>query len=86
MVSILLFQGSIGLEVCEKYIYWKEDSLSSRILKIKNIPEPKPSSIKPTHLNSSNKLVQMQLTELLLENNTFFPHTMKSNQLLNLNL
>lgn len=62
MVSILLFQGSIGLEVCEKYIYWREDSLSSRILKIKNIPEPKPS-----HLNSSNKLEQMQLTELLLE-------------------
>lgn len=71
--SILLFQGSIGLEVCEKCIYWKEDSICSSILKIKNSLEPKPSQVEPylPYLKFGSKLVQMESTELQ-ENNTSY--------------
>lgn len=91
LASILLFQGSIGLEVCES-IYWREDLICSRILKIKNILETKPLQVEPNLpcLNSNSKLVLMGSTELLQEyKNTSIPFTIKSNitnWLLNLNL
>lgn len=56
-----------------KFIYWKEDSICSSILKIKNILEPKPSQVEPNlpYLKFGSKLVQMESTELQ-ENNTSY--------------
>lgn len=66
-----LFQGSVG-SICEKCIYWREDSLSSRILKYENTPEQNHRVSNLSYLDSGNKLVQIQLTKLLLENNPFY--------------
>lgn len=69
MASILLFEGSKGLQDSKVYLLKGRLNIldfSSRKLKIKNILEPKPLQAEPNlpYLNSGSKLVQMESTEL----------------------